>query len=589
MKHYFKAMVVVPAFAAVLAFTGCTGGGDATPPAPITPVEAPAAPAVVAEAGEEIDVAVEAGDPRLAQHGLDENLRFINTQPLSVAIWDRGHERMPDMADNGWTEWMQAQLLEDHNIAVEFVVVPRWEESAFTSTLIGAGSAPDVTFHFGGMALTNTFAGMGALLDFGPLLETYRDWLPNMYGFLGENVYWNIDPVTGQNFALASRRTEIMRQNTFIREDWLNALDLAPPTNFDEFEAALIAFRDNAELLLGEDADMMVPLMMDGDVGWAAMALIESFIPDAITEREWFRYDFDVRRIMHPTTKEAIRIINRWYHEGLIFQEFAYGEAGTVMADLVRLGVVGAQIANWDMPFRAGGDLQIVTMREHRGPEANFITILPFQNDAGNSVMFAFSPADRNIVLPATNANPVASLLYIDWISRQSTRDFLAFGEEGRHHAVEAGGALRILPGEEQPDNMIFAAVHNFDINFISNGFDLGNNERTVNTLALAYAGIEPSAIMEARNMALSAARVWRTVHTRPIDAQEGMTTPLNEFRDTVFHNSVVAPIDQFDQVWDTMMAQYMAMGGQAIIDERDQAWVELFGDVDFMPGWQGW
>jgi len=588
MKKLIKVLLVVAALAAVMALSACDGG-DATPQAPITPVEAPAPPAVVAEAGEDVVVEVAADDPRLAQHGLDENLRFLETQTISVTIWDRGHERMPDMDDNGWTEWIQQQVLADHNINVEFVVVPRWEESAFTSTLIGAGSAPDVTFHFGGMALTNTFAGMGALLDFGPLLAQYNDWLPNMYGFLGDNVYWNIDPITGQNFALASRRTEIMRQNTFIREDWLNTLGLAPPTNFDEFEAALIAFRDNAELLLGDDADMMVPMLMDSDVGWAAMALIESFIPDDITEREWFRYDFDVRRIMHPTTKEAIRIINRWFHEGLIFQEFAYGEAGTLMGDLVRLGVVGAQIANWDMPLRAGGDLQIVTMREHRGPDANFIPITPFPNDAGNRVMFAFSPADRNIVLPHTNSNPIASLLYIDWISRQSTRDFLAFGEEGRHHAVEAGGALRILPGDEQPDNMIFAAVHNFDINFISNGFCLGDNDRTVATLALAYAGISPEAVMEARSVALDAARVWRTVHTRPIEAQEGMTTPLNEFRDTVFHNAVVAPIDQFDSVWDTMISQYMSMGGQAIINERDQAWVELFGDVDFMPGWEGW
>ncbi|MER2139534.1 MAG: hypothetical protein ABS965_05370, partial [Succiniclasticum sp.] len=49
------------------------------------------------------------------------------------------------------------------------------------------------------------------------------------------------------------------RINTFIRKDWLDKLGLALPTNEDEFYNCLVAFRDNAELLLGEDADKMVP------------------------------------------------------------------------------------------------------------------------------------------------------------------------------------------------------------------------------------------------------------------------------------------------------------------------------------------
>ncbi|MCL2362025.1 MAG: hypothetical protein FWC73_09465 [Defluviitaleaceae bacterium] len=588
MKRVLTVFLLVAALAALFFFVGCSGE-EATEPPPPPDVATPEPPPVIAEAGEEAEAEVEAGDPRLVEHGLDENLCFHETVNLSVAIWDRSHERMPDMADNGWTDWIRENVMEQHNINPEFVVVPRWDETPFMTTLIGAGSAPDVSFAFGGMALVNTFAGMGALQDLAPLLAQYNDWLPNMYGFLGANVYWNTDPTSGELFALASRRTEIMRQSTFIREDWLNALDIAPPTSLQEFEDALKAFRDNAELLLGDDANMMIPMMMDGDVGWAFGTIIESMIPDNITEREWFRYDFDVRRIMHPTTKEAIRIANRWFHEGLLFQEFGYGDIGDIIADYVRLGFVGAQIANWDMPYRAGVDQQITTMREHWGPEANFIAVTPFPNDAGNNVMFAFSPADRGIFLPHTNTNQVASLLYIDFMSRQSTRDFLAFGIEGQHHAIEANGAIRLLPSDEQPDNMVFAATNNFDINFVANGFCTGDEELTVNTLALAYAGIDPADIMATRTMALNAARVWRTVHTRPIDAQEGMTTPLNEFRDQIFVNTVIAAPDEFDAIWDTMIAQYMAMGGQAIINERDQAWVEQFGDVDFMPGWEGW
>ena len=513
MKKFFRALAAATILATLLVFSACAGGDDA-------------------------GAGLAAGEV-----GAD-GFRFHQTVHITSVIWDRSHERMPDMTDNGWTDWIRAELLATHNIHVDFVEVPRWEEGAFTNTLIGAGAAPDLTFHFGGRGATNTFAEMGALLDILPLLERYGAHLPHMYDWFGDLLYYDLDPGTGQMFSIPSRRTEIMRQHAFIREDWLNTLGIAPPTTFQQFENALIAFRDNAELLLGADAHMMVPLALGSDVAWGLGPLIESFMPDQITERQLFVYGFDgARRTEQPTTKEAIRIANRWFHEGLIWREFAYGDA-TVLGDLIRLGVVGAQMANWDMPFRGGGDQQIVTMREHRGPDANFIPIKPFPNDAGRVVMYAFSPADRRINLPHTNQNPLATLLFIDFMSRQSTRDFLAFGIEGVHHVVEDNGAKRILSSEEWPDNMVFAGVNNFDINFVANGFCLGDDYLTVATLALGYPGISPEAIMEARSTAIAAARVPRSTLIRPRVSEEGMGVPLGEFRDTLLHNAIVAPID---------------------------------------------
>jgi putative aldouronate transport system substrate-binding protein len=387
-------------------------------------------------------------------------------------------------------------------------------------------------------------------------------------------------------YSMSSRRTEIMRQNIFIRQDWLNTLGLPIPETLQQFEDALVAFRDNADLLLGADAHMMVPAFFADDALWYVSGVVESMIPDAITEREWFRYNFDDRRFMFPSTREAARVANRWFHMGLLWQDFAY-EDTSVMHDLVRLGVVGSVTGNWDWPFRAGGDLWTVTMRENRGPEATFVAIHPFPNDAGNNVLFAFPAADRQIVVPRTASNPLASLVWIDFMSREDVRHFMAFGHEGVHHEVMPGGAIRIFPADELPDNFIFAAVNNFDLQFVSNGFDIG--PYTVPTLALAYAGIEQEAIMQARDQALSTARVWPSVVIRPREAEEGMTEPLRQFRNNIMHQIVMAPPAQFDQLWNTLYQQYLDMGAAAIIAERDAAWVETFGDVHFTPLWAGW
>jgi len=597
MKRVLQATLVLTfLLVAALAFTAC--GQDDTPaPPPATAPPQQAAVVDVPAAGEEADVVVDEGDPRLATHGLDENLRFLEPVTISVAVWDRGNERWPDFTTSHWAEWVQEQILIDHNINVEFVGIPRWTEQEFLTTLLGASDAPDVAFSFS-MPLIETFANMGAVQDLSPLLATYGDWLPNLYGLLTpDNVYWNRNLQTGQIWAIAGRLIADGRTNTFIREDWLNTLGIAEPTTLQEFEDALRAFRDNAELLLGADADMMVPFMMSEDVGWQTSNLIESFLPDNITERDWYVLGFDDRRFMHPSTKEAARVLNSWFNEGLIFSEFAYyGPGDSIPDDLVRLGFVGSMIHNWDIPFRPA-ERFITEMREHQGSDANFIVVTPFPNDAGEIVKYMPPPTDRSLFFPHTNQNPVASLLYLDWISRVGVREYLGFGIEGIHRETLPDGAIRSIgedPADQAgahrfPDNMIFGGLRNFDIAITVNGIDLGDDARTLGTLAQAYPGIEPDAIIASRNAGLNNMRVFRQVQTRPIDAQEGMSTPLNEFRNTVFHNAITASVADFDNVWDTMFGQYLSMGGQAIINEREQAWIQFFGDVDHMPGWTGW
>jgi len=594
MTKYIKVLLSIVALVAILALSAC-GRGDEQPTT-VTPVPTPTAPVATPAPGEEADANIDAGDPRLARHGLDENLRFIEPVTITAQIWDRNQERFPVFEESYWAEWVQAQIFEDHNIIIEWVTISRWDEQPVLSTLLGAGSAPDVSFTFS-FPLVETFAGMGGVLDLAPLLAEYNDFLPNLYGLLTPtNIYWNVNPQTGTNWGIPGRLVTDGRVNTFIREDWLNTLGIAPPTSMQEFEDALIAFRDNAELLLGADAHMMIPFMMGEDAGWEIMTITESFIPNNINERDWYAYGFDDRRFMHPTTKEGVRVINRWFNEGLVWQEFVYDDGGPLRDDLIRLGFTGAMVANWDMPFRAA-ERWTLEMREQQGPEANFIPVTPFPNDAGLIVKYMPPDTDRSIFLPHSNSNPIASLIYLDWMSRAGVREKLAFGIEGIHHEVMPDGAIRSLaedPADEPgghrfPDNMIFGGLRNFDIALTVNGVDLGDPDRTLATLMLAYPGIAPEAVVQARAMGLDHRRTFRHVQVRPIAAQEGMSTPLNEFRDTVLHNAIAAPVDQFDNVWDTMFGQYLAMGGQAIIDERRQAWIEQFGDVDYMPGWAGW
>lgn len=524
-----------------------------------------------------------------AEFGLDENMRFYNQRTISVSIWDRGHDRMPILAESYWADWIAAEILAAHNIVIEWETVPRWNEQDFYSTALPAQTAPDVGYTFS-TSLVDSFAEMGGIHDLTPLLARYGALLPNMYNLLGEDlVYWNLNPVTDELWSITGRLFQDGRVLTFIREDWLDILDLPIPTTLAEFEETLLAFRDNAADLVANSSDI-IPFFVTDDVGWDASLIFESFIPSDVTDREWFVYGFSDRRFFHEDAiRQGTQVLNRWFNEDLMWNDFVIAEP-SVVHDHIRAGNVGSFIANWDMPFRAG-DGWITGMRENVGDDANFIPIAPFVNDAGEPRKIMPNPTDRFIFFPATNDEVLASLLYLDFMSRPEVLDVLQFGIEGVHHYVAPDGAIIALAEDEEndpwPDNQMVPSVRNFDLALMLNGvhFFASDIARAEATLAAGYPGIEPAAVLAARNLGLSNAYWFRNVQHRVIVAQEGMSTPLREEMDVCLHQLIAAtsPAD-FEASFNACYQDWLDLGARAIIAEREAAWIEAFGDVDTRP-----
>jgi len=525
-----------------------------------------------------------------AEFGLDENMRFIDQRTISVALWERPNERMPIMADSYWAEWVVAEMLARHNVVIEWETIPRWgPEYAHQSMLLGSDAAPDVGYTLN-HGMLSTFAQMDGLLDLYPLLERYRDLLPHLFGLVGEElIYWNLDPNTNELFNITGRLFQDGSSLLFIREDWLAALDLPIPTDLETFEYTLRAFRDRADELPG-DLDRVIPYLLGNDVTWHGGILYQSLIPSNISDRDWFIYSmsgnanqrlFNHRDVMF----EGTQIWNRWFNEGLLWNDFVIAE-DYVGGDLISLGIVGAFTGNWDFPFRATEGL-ITGIRENIGPDANFIPILPFVNDVGEQQIFMPNPTDRFIYFPVGNTEPLASLLYLDFMSRPDVLDFLQFGFEGRHHQVLEGGVIEMLPEPEDdpwPNNQLFTVIRNFDLAPTVNGIHFWDTDpaRAEQTVALGYPGISAEAIIEARNLGLDNGRWFSPVPHPPIVSEEGMVSGLNSERNDILHILIAgtSPAEfeaRFNQLYDA----YLRMGAQDIIDERAAIWHDLFGDVE--------
>ncbi|MDR0896762.1 MAG: extracellular solute-binding protein, partial [Oscillospiraceae bacterium] len=488
--------------------------------------------------------------------------RFTQTREITVEIYDRGNDGGTDPENNVWTEYIKKGMLEQHNVAVTFIPVGRWSEVDDMNNLLAAGDAPDVCVTYSYPTI-QTFANMGGVLDLAPLLEEYKDITPNLWNLLTEtNLYWNQDPVEGTVWAIEARLSDANRGriNTFVREDWLKKLGLAVPTTIDEFEAMLVAFKDNAELLLGaEDAAMMVPFAISNDIGWRADHLLTAFVPDAMTDKEAYINGFDDRHLLYPGTKEGVRKLNDWYNKGLIWHDFAiYSSGDTTEDNLIKSGFVGAFMHNWDYPYRSGMD-GIHYNLQQIDPEAAFIAVEAFQNDAGVYRKFLANPIDRKVFFPSTNDEPLASLLYVDFISDLNTRIYLQTGEEGINHNVLEDGTIQAIAAQGE---YIMNSPNNIDYTITINGLDLGSNEKSIAALALNYGYVDASYIQTAYAATLNDGRIIPNVNVGQIMAEDGQGPALTAKRDTFLPQAVAAPVDQFDAVYDAGMEDYLASGG---------------------------
>lgn len=509
--------------------------------------------------------------------------KFVDTRKITVEVYDRGNDDGSDPTNNNYTKWIKEQMLERHNVEVEFVAVPRWTEVEQINNLLAAGDAPDICLTYDYPTVL-TYANMGGVLDLSSYVDDYKSLLPNLWDWLGEtNIYWDKDPVNGTLWAVEGKRAVTNRINTFVRKDWLDKLGLQEPTTRQEFEDMIIAFRDNADTLLGADADKMIPYSVSFDVGWRAALLIESFIDPEISDYEYYINGFDDRALTQNGTKEAMRLLNKWYNEDLLWDDFAlYGSGDSTEDDMIKAGYVGAFMHNWDYPYRDGENSIQTNLSRIVGPDAKYVVVDCFEDKNGGHNKFVTSTAgDRKIFFPTTNDEPLASMLYLDFISSPDVIEYLQIGPEGvTHNKLEDGTVEIIAATGDDIQNSGF----NIDYTITCNGLHLTDEDLTLRSMAYSYSGIDPELVKTAHEICNTDIRRAKNVNVGAITSEEGQGPTLSSKRDVVYDTALSAPVDKFDEVWDAGIADYLSSGGQAIIDERAEKWKATFGDATSLP-----
>lgn len=576
-----KKLIAILLAGAMVALTAC-GGGKADDSS-ASDTQAPASDSQEADTGNDAADEGEAEAEAPAATGELTDGKFAETRHITVEVYDRGNDGDSDPTNNMYTEYIKKGMLEDHNVEVEFVKVPRWTEVEEVNNLLAAGTAPDICVTYSYPTI-QTYAAMGGVLDLSGYVEDYKAELPHLWDWLGEtNIYWNKDPVDGTIWAIEGKIAVNNRINTFVRKDWLEKLNLSAPTTTEEFEAMLIAFEENKDTLLGADADKMIPYSVSYDVGWRAATLIESFMDPDITDKEYYVNGYDDRKLTQNGAKEAVRLLNKWYNQGLLWDNFAlYGSGDTTEDDMMKAGYVGSFSHNWDYPFRNAEDSINVNLQRNVGEDACYIAIDPFNDSKGTHTKHVNSTAgDRKIFFPITNDEPLACMLYLDWISNPEHIQYLQTGDEGVTHNVLESGAIQIVAAT---GDAIMNSGMNIDYTITCNGLHLASEELTKLSQAYNYVGIDPDIVAEADKIAQTDTVPDKNVKAGAIEAEANVGDTLSAKRDQIYDNAVIASEADFDSVWDSMYADYLNSGGQAIMDERAEKWEATYGDAEWLP-----
>jgi len=491
---------------------------------------------------------------------------LTSTGKLTVEMFDRGTDGGRTLAyDNAWTNWIKEKVKKDLNIDLTFVPVGRWTENTDIVNLMAAQSAPDLCYTYNNTMIDN-FRDWGGILNLAPLIDTY---LPDLKKLLGEDPAFTgkdfirrdeIYNTGGAVYKIAAARVILAQRNIFIRKDWLDALGLKVPTNINEFHDALVAFRDKDPGKVG--ANRVVPYGQDEDARWGLLDLMRNSIQKGLSDRDWWINDVHERYLSMPGFKDGVKLMNQWYNEKLIYQDFPLmTQASNEFYNFVKTGVVGAFGGNFDLPYRTDYNINVDLAKNV--PGASFIPI-----DLGLANKSKMDKTGLYMFIPAYSKAQKEALQYLNWLAKYENYHYLQVGEQGRNHNI-VDGVPQVIASTDP--RWIQNSANNIDITMPINGIELGNQEQNAKAASFSYGSTPPATVANAITISEKDARA-AIVHPGVFKVTQYSVT-LQDKAKALLAQAIRAPTAQFESVWTNGYNDWLASGAQEVLNERTSLW----------------
>jgi len=309
-------------------------------------------------------------------------------------------------------------------------------------------------------------------------------------------------------------------------------------------------------------ANRVVPFGQHKDARWGFADLIRNSIQKGLSDRDWWINDVHEYHLALPGYKDGVKLMNTWYNEKLIYQDFPLmSDATEDFANQLKSGVVGAFCQNWDFPYRV--DYKINEDLAKNVPGASFIPI-----DIGLANKSMMDKTGLYMFIPSYSPAQKEALQYLNWLAKYDNFHYLQVGEQGRNHNIVEGVPQVIASTDPR---WIQNSSQNIDITMPLNGIEMGSTELNSRVLALGYQGVPSATIVNAYNLSVKDARA-AVVH--------GGVTKVNQYAqvlkdkaDALLAQAIRATPAQFESVWATGYNDWLASGATEVINERTGLW----------------
>lgn len=467
---------------------------------------------------------------------------------IRVSLWDRGNApEGQKITDTMMTKWVNEQM-KPLGVEVEYVPLPRSEESAKLNTWMAAGSAPDVVLTYNPDTFVK-FASQGGLASLDASVEKYgQDILAN-----NKVAMESAGVFDGVRYAVMARKANEGGPVMKIRADWLEKLGMNKPTNMDELYTVLKAFKEQDPGNVGKDKVIPYAIpSLDHNIHFGpsmgmGMDMAGPGTQIYMASGNVINGEF-VSHVATPQGREYFKFLNQLYSEGLIPKEFITDVNGQQYKEDWTAGRVGF-FENNDPAYKTDGLTKEV-------PGINWEIVPPFIAPDGEQQMTIGFPFGMFIMVPKTSEKKTDAVVkYLNWMSDEAVNTVLQNGFEGEHYNIVNGIRMPIDAAKNKADFSWYAG----DLAIMSLGLPAYSSE--VALVQYADKGEDFAQDVVEHRETLKKYGVYQPLLTndRPWAAKNSTTMDamlLQELSNVIISKS-------FDADYDKMLARWESMGGR--------------------------
>lgn len=369
-----------------------------------------------------------------------------NRETLRIELFDRSDDiNGAGTYDSAkLIEWIQSSFGDPNNVDIEFVTVPREDETTELNKYMASGSGPDIMFTYNPYYF-GSYAKNGQLTELTELIDTGGE---NIRLLLGDELLKN-GMFEGKLYAVPAKRMFTGKYVSYIRKDWLDELGLDIPENTEELVYTLRQFRDR----LGGD---VIPFSSQS----GNSAAVKTFIANMCMDRP----ESEVSAFSDPDYREALKFMNSLYNEGLLGSGYAADTNSVTHYANISEGKVGFFM---DTVSSVAFDriINVSEMMKQNDPEAELAVCDAITSDTGEHFKEVNSDTGLYVFIPAYSTKAELAVKYLNWLADPEVIKTLQSGD------IDGGNRLSL----------------SFDLSLLVNGFYADTTEESLQREAESY------------------------------------------------------------------------------------------------------